>query len=179
VIWAKSKTKTIKCADFWSRPTPDSKPTTFTASGRCALRDVGLVLQDVHIPNRTSCPNGRLKSPLMCLNQARYGISWAQSARRWRATTARCNIRCFASSGAISHRLASTRPAKAHLDDQRNHQSAIISAASRTLERCRKSAASTHLHGKRNNVWMPRMRRLSRDILGANGVADDYPSCGT
>ena len=33
---------------------------------------------------------------------------------------------------------------------------------------------------KRNNVWMAlECARLSRDILGANGVADDYPSCGT
>ena len=29
---------------------------------------------------------------------------------------------------------------------------------------------------KRNNVWMAlECARLSRDILGANGVADDYP----
>jgi glutaryl-CoA dehydrogenase len=29
---------------------------------------------------------------------------------------------------------------------------------------------------KRNNVWMAlECARMSRDILGANGVADDYP----
>ena len=41
VIWAKVEDEeaTRKYADFWSRPTaPDSRPTTFTASGRCALR---------------------------------------------------------------------------------------------------------------------------------------------
>jgi glutaryl-CoA dehydrogenase len=37
----------------------------------------GLVLQDVHIPAKNLLPlTGGLKSPLMCLNQARYGISW-------------------------------------------------------------------------------------------------------
>jgi len=37
----------------------------------------GLSLQDVHIPESNLLPGtGGLKSPLMCLNQARYGISW-------------------------------------------------------------------------------------------------------
>ena len=43
VIWAKVEDegtpKGKRYADFWSRPTVlDSRPTTFTASGRCALR---------------------------------------------------------------------------------------------------------------------------------------------
>src|SRR5438132_11087766 len=37
----------------------------------------GLSLQDVHIPECNLLPgSGGLKSPLMCLNQARYGIAW-------------------------------------------------------------------------------------------------------
>ncbi|HZH39774.1 MAG TPA: acyl-CoA dehydrogenase family protein [Gemmatimonadales bacterium] len=36
-----------------------------------------LVLQDVHLPKDAILPkSGGLKSPLMCLTQARYGISW-------------------------------------------------------------------------------------------------------
>src|SRR2546428_2852908 len=36
-----------------------------------------LSLQDVHIPELNLLPaSGGLKSPLMCLNQARYGIAW-------------------------------------------------------------------------------------------------------
>ena len=36
-----------------------------------------LVLQDVHVPDTALLPkSGGLKSPLMCLTQARYGISW-------------------------------------------------------------------------------------------------------
>jgi glutaryl-CoA dehydrogenase len=41
------------------------------------LRHLGLSLQDVRIPAANLLPGtGGLKSPLMCLNQARYGISW-------------------------------------------------------------------------------------------------------
>src|SRR6202043_4081881 len=37
----------------------------------------GLSLQDVHIPESNLLPKSDgLKSPLMCLNQARYGIAW-------------------------------------------------------------------------------------------------------
>ena len=37
----------------------------------------GLSLQDVRIPESNLLPgSGGLKSPLMCLNQARYGIAW-------------------------------------------------------------------------------------------------------
>src|ERR1700722_6748806 len=37
----------------------------------------GLSLQDVHIPEANLLPTSDgLKSPLMCLNQARYGIAW-------------------------------------------------------------------------------------------------------
>jgi len=36
-----------------------------------------LVLQDVHVPDDALLPeSGGLKSPLMCLTQARYGIAW-------------------------------------------------------------------------------------------------------
>src|SRR6266404_3478968 len=55
----------------------------FTASdihGKWSLRasvTSGLALQDVRIPESNLLPgSGGLKSPLMCLNQARYGIAW-------------------------------------------------------------------------------------------------------
>jgi len=55
----------------------------FTASdihGKWSLRasvTSGLSLQDVRIPESNLLPgSGGLKSPLMCLNQARYGIAW-------------------------------------------------------------------------------------------------------
>ena len=39
VIWAKVEDEEIAFAGFWSRPTvPASRPTTFTASGRCGRR---------------------------------------------------------------------------------------------------------------------------------------------
>src|ERR1700722_12626270 len=52
----------------------------YDVHGKWSLRasvTSGLSLQDVHIPASNLLPfTGGLKSPLMCLNQARYGISW-------------------------------------------------------------------------------------------------------
>ena len=73
------KTKKIAFADFWSRRiAPDSKPTTFTASGRCAHRSRRACrCKTYRCPQSNLLPkSGGLRSPLMCLNQARYGIAW-------------------------------------------------------------------------------------------------------
>ena len=47
-----------------------------------------------------------------------------------------------------AHRLASTGAGKTRLDDQRDHEGAVTRAASRPLERRRKSAAPAHLDGE-------------------------------
>ena len=62
-----------------SKPTaPASSPTTSTASGRCAPPSPpAFPCRTSGFPPRTCCPKSDgLKSPLMCLNQARYGIAW-------------------------------------------------------------------------------------------------------
>ena len=76
-----------------------------------------------------------------------------------------------------AHRLAPTRAGKTDLDDQRDHQGAVAGLASRPSQRRRTKSSTQHISmAKRNNVWMAlECARLSRDILGANGVADDYP----
>jgi glutaryl-CoA dehydrogenase len=57
----------------------------FEVHGKWSLRasiTSGLSLQNVHIPAANLLPgSGGLKSPLMCLNQARYGISWGAIGR--------------------------------------------------------------------------------------------------
>ena len=63
----------------------------------------GLSLQDVRVPAVNLLPGtDGLKSPLMCLNQARYGIAGARLARRWPATIRRCSTRRCGSSSATS-----------------------------------------------------------------------------
>src|ERR1700693_537796 len=79
VIWAKVEDEGDKVRGFLV----ETDRPGFKASdihGKWSLRasvTSGLSLQDVHIPAANLLPgSGGLKSPLMCLNQARYGISW-------------------------------------------------------------------------------------------------------
>src|ERR1700693_4108793 len=79
IIWAKVENEDDKIRGFLV----ETDRPGFSASdvhGKWSLRasvTSGLSLQDVHIPEANLLPkSGGLKSPLMCLNQARYGIAW-------------------------------------------------------------------------------------------------------
>src|SRR5437588_10221076 len=79
VIWAKVEDENDKVRGFLVET--DRKG--FKADdvhGKWSLRasvTSGLALQDVHIPESNLLPaSSGLRSPLMCLNQARYGIAW-------------------------------------------------------------------------------------------------------
>ena len=137
-----------------------------------------LSLQDVHVPASNVLPkSGGLKSPLMCLNQARYGIAWGavgaaiacyDCALQYSLFRKQFHNEPIASRQLVQEKLAwmITEITKAQLlvlqvgrlKDQEKVQHQHISMA------------------KRNNVWMAlECARMSRDILGANGVADEYP----
>ena len=130
----------------------------------------GLTLNEVRVPAGNLLPgSGGLKSPLMCLNQARYGISWGfDTARQYSLMRKQFRNEPIASHQIIQERLAwmITEISKAQLlslqagrlKDAGNLPHEVISMA------------------KRNNVWMAlECARSARQILGANGVADDYP----
>src|SRR5579872_1645214 len=98
VIWAKSEEDGDKIRGFLVET---DRPGFRAADvhGKWSLRasvTSSLSLQDVRIPECNLLPKtGGLKSPLMCLNQARYGIGWGAWGRRWRATTPRCSTHNF------------------------------------------------------------------------------------
>jgi len=81
VIWA--KTDDLNDADSIRGFLVETDRPGFRAEdihGKWSLRasvTSSLSMQDVHIPASNLLPkSGGLKSPLMCLNQARYGIAW-------------------------------------------------------------------------------------------------------
>src|SRR5205814_5916933 len=79
VIWAKSEEHNNRIRGFLvETDRPGFKADN--VHGKWSLRasvTSGLSLQDVRIPEENLLPlSDGLKSPLMCLNQARYGIGW-------------------------------------------------------------------------------------------------------
>ncbi len=136
-----------------------------------------LVFQDCLIPEANILPGtGGLKSPLTCLSQARYGIAWgalgaAMACYDAALQYAKSRIqfdRPIASFQLIQEKLVSmvTEITKGQLlclqlgrlKDQNKARFTQISMA------------------KRNNVYHAlEIARNAREILGANGILDEYP----
>ena len=81
VVWAKTNgDPSDKSIRGFVVPTDSKGFTAKDQKGKLSLRasDTSeLVFQDVHLPKDAILPSSAgLKSPLMCLTQARYGISW-------------------------------------------------------------------------------------------------------
>ena len=153
----------------------------FEVHGKWSLRasiTSGLSLQDVHIPSANLLPgSGGLKSPLMCLNQARYGISWGaigaamscyDTALQYSKTRKQFHNQPIASHQLIQEKLVwmISEISKAQL-------------LSLHVGRLKDAGKVGHEHismAKRNNVWIAlETARMARDILGANGITEDYP----
>jgi glutaryl-CoA dehydrogenase len=138
----------------------------------------GLTLQDVHVPVANMFPKAKgLKSPLMCLNQARYGISWG-------AIGAAMSCYDTALQYAKLRKQFHDQPIAGHqlIQEKLVWMASEISKAqllSLHVGRLKDAGTVGHQHismAKRNNVWMAlECARMARDILGANGITDDYP----
>ncbi len=81
IVWAKTgDVKDVKSIRGFIVPTDTKGFSARDQKGKLSLRasDTSeLVLQDVRVPKDALLPkSGGLKSPLMCLTQARYGIAW-------------------------------------------------------------------------------------------------------
>jgi glutaryl-CoA dehydrogenase len=138
----------------------------------------GLSLQDVHIPAANLLPGtGGLKSPLMCLNQARYGISWGAIGAAMACYDTALQYakfrKQFRGEPIASHQL---------IQEKLVWMVSEISKAqllSLHVGRLKDAGKVGHEHislAKRNNVWMAlETARMARDILGANGITEDYP----
>jgi glutaryl-CoA dehydrogenase len=134
-------------------------------------------LQDVEVPDTNRLPGAEgLAGPLGCLNQARYGIAWgavgaAQAvfhcAREYSKTRIQFG-KPIASFQLVQKKLAdmATEITKAQL---------LNVQLGRLKERDQSAFWQVSI-AKRNNVAMAlECARTARDILGANGVHDEYP----
>ena len=135
-----------------------------------------LSFQDVHLPADAILPStGGLKSPLMCLTQARYGISWGALGAA---------IACFEEALEYSKtRVMFDRPIggfqlqQVRLADMLTE---IVKAQLVSLHLGRLKDAGTFTPqqvslAKRNNVHIAtEIAREARRLLGANGILAEY-----
>ena len=138
----------------------------------------GLSLQDVRIPAANLLPKSDgLKSALMCLNQARYGIAWGAvgAAMSCYDTALQYSLlrKQFRDKPIASHQLIQEK--LAWMINEITKGQLLVLQVGRLKDEGR--AGHEHISmAKRNNVWMAlECARLARDVLGAAGITDDYP----
>jgi glutaryl-CoA dehydrogenase len=137
-----------------------------------------LVFSDCRVPESAQLPCAKgLKAPLSCLSQARYGIGWGvigaamdcyETARSYSTVRKQFDDRPIASHQLVQEKLAwmITEITKAQL---------LALHTGRLKDGGRLEPAHISML-KRNNVAIAlECARLSRDLLGANGITDEYP----
>jgi glutaryl-CoA dehydrogenase len=177
LIWAKCEDEKVR-GFLVEKDTPGFK--AWPIHGKQSLRasvTSGLAMTDCKVPAASVLPGVRgLRGPLSCLDQARYGIGWGaigaamacyDTALSYAKQRKQFNDRPIASHQLVQEKLVwmITEISKAQflalqvgrLKDQGRVHSSHISML------------------KMNNVWMAReTARMAREILGANGIVDDY-----
>jgi glutaryl-CoA dehydrogenase len=137
-----------------------------------------LSLQDVRVPACNMLPKAqRLKAPLSCLTQARYGIGWGAIGAAmacYNEALEYAKIRKqFDDKPIASHQLIQAKFADMITEITKAQLLAL--QVGRLKDQGRADFAHVSML-KRNNVKMAlEVARAGRDILGANGVADEYP----
>ena len=137
-----------------------------------------LKLDDCRVPESAMLPGAKgLKAALSCLTQARYGIGWGvigaamdcyETARAYSIARKQFDGRPIASHQLVQAKLADmiTEITKAQL---------LAVQVGRLKDQGQAEAAHVSML-KRNNVAMAlECARQSRDLLGANGIMDEYP----
>ena len=137
-----------------------------------------LALTDCRVPDSAMLPGAKgLKGPLGCLSQARFGIGWGvlgaamdcfETARQYTMLRKQFDDRPIASHQLVQEKLAwmVTEITKGQL---------LALHAGRLKDQGKLEPAHISML-KLNNVGMAlECARLSRDLMGANGIMDEYP----
>jgi len=137
-----------------------------------------LSLQDVRVPASNLLPKALgLKAALSCLSQARYGIGWGALGAAmacYHESLEYAKIRKqFDNKPIASHQMIQEKFADMITEITKGQLLALHVGRLKDQGRAHYSHISML---KRNNVKIALdVARAARDILGANGVADEYP----
>jgi glutaryl-CoA dehydrogenase len=137
-----------------------------------------LSLQDVRVPASSMLPKARgMKAPLSCLTQARYGIGWGALGAAmacYNESLEYAKVRKqFDDKPIATHQLVQAKFANMITEITKGQLLAL--QVGRLKDQGRADFAHVSML-KRNNVEIALdVARAARDILGANGVADEYP----
>ena len=176
IIWAKDEDDTLRGfiveRDFKGLETPVIK-------GKFSLRAsvTGMIhLTDVFVPKENVLPEVRsFKGPFSCLDSARYGIAWGSIGAAefcWHAARKYALDRKQFGKPLASNQLIQKKLVDMQTEIALALQANIRVGRLRDENKCTPEMVSLI---KRNNAGKAlEIARISRDILGANGVSDEY-----
>ena len=177
VVWAKCEDEKVR-GFLVEKGAPGFK--AWDVHGKWSLRasvTSGLSLSDCEISEANLLPGVTgLRGPLSCLNQARYGIGWgalgAAMACYDTALQYAKTRKQFANKPIASHQLVQEKLAWMITEITKGQVLALH--VGRLKDQGKAEAAHVSML-KMNNVAIAlETARKARDILGANGIVDDY-----
>ena len=177
VVWAKTDDDVIRGFILEKGMAGLSAP---KIEGKLSLRasTTGqIVMQDVFVAEEQLLPNVEgLKGPFSCLNNARYGIAWGALGAAeacWHAARSYTMQRTQ-----FNRPLAATQLIQLKLADMQTEISLALQGCLRAGELMNDNNISPELISliKRNSCGKSLdIARKARDMLGGNGISDEYP----
>ncbi len=176
VVWARADEDVL--GFLVERGTPGLSTSEMT--GKWSMRasvTSELVLEEARVPERARLPEARgLKAPLSCLTQARYGIAWgalgaAMACYHTALEYAKSRVQ-------FERPIAGYQLVQAKLVEM---LTGITTGQLMALQLARlkdrgvmrpQQASMAKRHNVAHALWTA---RAARDILGANGIVDEYP----
>jgi glutaryl-CoA dehydrogenase len=136
----------------------------------------GIMMDEVFVPEENRLPEATsLKAPFMCLNSARYGISWgAMGAAEacWHIARQYTMDRVIYGKPLAGHQLVQKKLADMQTEITLGLTAAIRLGQLKDQDRAPPESISML---KRNNCGKALdIARIRRDMLGGNGIADEY-----
>ena len=156
----------------------------FSASelhGKLSMRasvTASLAFSDCKLPASAMLPTAKgLKAPLGCLTQARFGIGWGvlgaamdcyETARQYVILRKQFDDKPLASHQLVQEKLA-------HMITEITKAQLLALHAGRLKDQGKLDPAHVSMLKKNNVAIALDCARLSRDLLGGNGIMDEYP----
>lgn len=152
---------------------------TNEVKGKLSLRasdTAELVFDDCEVPEENRMPNGNgLKSPLMCLTQARYGISWGANGAAmacYEEAVDYAKTRVQFNKPIASFQIVQMKLVRMLTEITKGQ---LLSLQLGRLKDQGKATFQRVSMAKRNNVEQAMVTaRMARDILGAAGITDEH-----
>ena len=156
----------------------------FSASelhGKLSMRasvTASLAFSDCRLKASAMLPTAKgLKAPLSCLTQARFGIGWGvlgaamdcyETARKYVILRKQFDDKPLASHQLVQEKLA-------HMITEITKAQLLALHAGRLKDQNKLDSAHVSMLKKNNVAIALDCARLSRDLLGGNGIMDEYP----